>query len=121
MRLLMIFLALAACDGAGTTVAPPVATSEKPFHATPVGTFDEPWAMALLPGGDMLITEKPGRLLLVSADGRTKTPVTGVPKVAYGGQGGLADVVLHPDYANTGYVYLSYAEPGPARRWREPG
>ena len=113
MRILTpsIILALAACNGSGNTAAP--ATSGPPFKATPIATLDEPWAMTFLPGGDMLITEKPGRLLIVSADGKRRTPVSGVPKVAYGGQGGLADVILHPDYANNGYVYLSYAEPGP--------
>jgi glucose/arabinose dehydrogenase len=110
ISLLPLVFALAACNGDGTTAAPPVAT---PFTITPVATFDEPWAMTFLPGGDMLITEKPGRLLLVSADGKTKTPVSGVPKVAYAGQGGLADVIVHPDYVNNGFVYLSYAEPGP--------
>ena len=105
-------LILVACDGGGTTATPTVA-AETPFVATPVASFDEPWAMTFLPDGAMLVTEKPGRLWLVSADGKQRTPVSGVPKVAYGGQGGLADVVLHPDYANTAYVYLSFAEPGP--------
>jgi glucose/arabinose dehydrogenase len=69
--------------------------------------------MTFLPGGDMLVTEKPGRLLILSADGKQSISVSGVPKVAYGKQGGLADVILHPDYSNNGFIYLSYAEPGP--------
>ena len=52
------------------------------------GTFNEPWAMTFLPGGDLLVTEKTGTLLLVHLDDRSKVPVKGVPKVAYGGQGG---------------------------------
>lgn len=72
--------------------------------------FNEPWAMTFLPGGEMLVTEKSGNLLLVSADGRSKVPVAGVPKVAYGGQGGLGDVIVHPDYKKNHLVYISYAE-----------
>jgi glucose/arabinose dehydrogenase len=109
---LSLSLILIACNGDGTTAAP-AASADKSFVATPVAIFDEPWAMTFLPDGDMLVTEKPGRLWLVSADGKRRTPVSGVPKVAYGGQGGLADVVLHPDFANNGYIYLSFAEPGP--------
>ncbi len=72
--------------------------------------FDEPWAMTFLPGGELLVTEKSGTLLLVSGDGTSKTAVAGVPEVAYGGQGGLGDIILHPDYATNAIVYLSYAE-----------
>jgi glucose/arabinose dehydrogenase len=74
--------------------------------------FNEPWAMTFLPDGHMLITEKSGTLLLVSADGTSKTPVKGIPKVAYGGQGGLGDVILHPDFTRNKLVYFSYAEKG---------
>lgn len=74
--------------------------------------FDEPWAMTFLPDGNMLVTEKPGTLLLVSADGQSKVPVAGVPEVAYGGQGGLGDVILHPQYNTNKLVYISYAEQG---------
>lgn len=84
-----------------------------PFTATPVATFDEPWAMSFLPDGRLLVTEKPGRLLLVTQDGK-KLRVTGeTPEVDYGGQGGFGDVVPHPDFANNGLLYLSYAEAGP--------
>jgi glucose/arabinose dehydrogenase len=74
--------------------------------------FNEPWAMTFLPSGEMLVTEKPGKLLLVSADGRSKISVSGIPEVAYGGQGGLGDVILHPDYQKNSIIYISYAEPG---------
>ncbi len=73
------------------------------------GTFNEPWAMTFLPGGDLLVTEKIGTLLLVQLDG-SKIPVQGVPKVAYGGQGGLGDIILHPQYKDNNWIYLSYAE-----------
>ena len=74
------------------------------------GAFNEPWAMTFLPGGDLLVTEKPGTLLLVRLGDRSKTPVKGVPKVAYGGQGGLGDIILHPQYKENHWIYLSYAE-----------
>lgn len=74
------------------------------------GAFSEPWAMTFLPDGDLLVTEKPGTLFLVSPAGRSRVPVRGVPEVAYGGQGGLGDVILHPRYEDNGLVYLSYAE-----------
>ena len=74
--------------------------------------FNEPWAMTFLPGGELLVTEKSGTLLLVSGDGSSKVPVDGVPEVAYAGQGGLGDIILHPDYATNSIVYLSYAEQG---------
>lgn len=77
-----------------------------------VTEFNEPWAMTFLPDGDLLVTEKPGTLLLVSRDGRTRNVVDGVPDVAYGGQGGLGDVILHPQYESNKLIYISYAEAG---------
>lgn len=77
-----------------------------------LGEFNEPWAMTFLPDGSMLVSEKAGKLLHVSADGQNKAEVAGVPEVAYGGQGGLGDVVPHPDFANNSIVYISYAERG---------
>jgi glucose/arabinose dehydrogenase len=74
--------------------------------------FDQPWAMTFLPDGRMLVTEKPGQLQLVSADGLRKIAVDGVPAVSYGGQGGLGDVVTHPNFEANRVVYLSYAEAG---------
>jgi len=74
------------------------------------GSFNEPWAMTFLPDGNLLVTEKPGTLLLVSLDDRSRVPVSGVPEVAYGGQGGLGDIILHPQYSERHWVYLSYAE-----------
>lgn len=70
-----------------------------------------PWSMAWLPNGDMLVTERPGRLRLVRAGKLVETPVDGVPKVAARGQGGLLDVVLHPNFASNRMVYLSYSKP----------
>jgi len=70
-----------------------------------------PWSIAFLPGGDMLVTELPGRLRIVR-DGRLlPDPVPGVPEVRAEGQGGLLDVVPHPDFASNRFLYLSFAKP----------
>ncbi len=87
------------------------AKADLPFEAEAITSFDEPWAMAILPGGRLLVTEKKGNLFIVSEDGR-KGVLRWVPDVDYGGQGGLGDVALHPDFARNNLVYLSYVEPG---------
>ncbi|HEX2089951.1 MAG TPA: [protein-PII] uridylyltransferase, partial [Actinomycetota bacterium] len=78
-----------------------------------LATLEQPWGMALLPDGRLLITEKPGRLR-VWANGSLSEPVEGVPRVVYRGtpseQGGLMDVEVDPDFARNGLVYLSYSE-----------
>lgn len=104
------FLAACGPDARNTAVAQDL--PERPFDVTAVATFDEPWAMTFLPDGRLLVTEKKGRLLVASVDGRTSAPIEGVPDVAYGGQGGLGDVALHPEYASNNVIYLSYAEAG---------
>ena len=76
------------------------------------GSFNEPWAMTFLPGGDLLVTEKPGVLLLIKLEDRSQVTVKGVPDVAYGGQGGLGDIILHPQFEDNHLIYLSYAEKG---------
>jgi len=76
------------------------------------GAFDEPWAMTFVPAGDLLITEKNGTLLLVDTKEGSRKKVKGVPRVAYGGQGGLGDIILHPQYTQKHWIYLSYAQQG---------
>lgn len=85
---------------------------EPPFDVTPVATFNAPWAMTFLPDGRLLVTEKPGDLYVVDQQGNKSKPVKGVPDVDYRGQGGLGDVILHPDFDNNQSVYLSYVEAG---------
>jgi len=71
-----------------------------------------PWGLAFLPDGRMLVTERPGRLRLVTGDGKLSDPLGGVPDVFARGQGGLLDVALDPGFERNSLVYLSYAEPG---------
>ena len=87
---------------------------ELPFEVEPVTSFDEPWALAFLPDGRMLVTERKGNLFIVTQDGEKSREIRGLPDVAYGGQGGLGDVALHPDFAENHLIYLSYAESGVA-------
>ncbi len=88
------------------------AQDELPFSVEPVTSFDQPWALTFLPDGRMLVTEKTGNLRVVTQEGAQSRPVEGLPDVDYRGQGGLGDVILHPDYADNGIIYLSYAESG---------
>lgn len=74
--------------------------------------LEHPWGLAFLPDGRMLVTERPGRLRLVGADGTLSEPLGGVPAVYAKGQGGLLDVALDPRFAENRLIYLSYAEPG---------
>lgn len=128
-------LALAACDGnarpAGA-VGPPGPAAEaadtqaasapaaadaatvdgQPFAIDVIAVFDEPWAMAFLPDGRLLVTEKKGRLQLVDVESGATGEIAGVPKVDHGGQGGFGDVAIHPGFVENGLVYLSYAEAG---------
>ena len=81
------------------------------FTSEARATLDEPWAMTFLPDGRLLVTEKKGKLRVLTTDGKGGS-VTGVPTVAYGGQGGFGDVILHPNFDDNGIVYLSWAEAG---------
>ena len=72
-----------------------------------------PWAMTFLPDGRMLVTSKSGKLLLMTTDDESPVEVKGTPTVFAQGQGGLLDVALDPDFGSNGYVYLSFARPGP--------
>lgn len=83
-----------------------------PFTVTRIGAFTQPTALAMLPDGRALVTERPGALKLRGADGAVAT-IAGVPAVAPGGQGGLLNVAPAPDFATSGTIYLSFAERRP--------
>ena len=121
-RFTLVTLALLACAGcapsggaqSGNGVAAPAETGAgRPFQVQPIASFDEPWAMAFLPGTNQaLITEKSGKLKLLWSDSGRVGDVTGAPDVDYGGHGGLGDVVLHPQFSQNKLVYLSWVEAG---------
>ena len=123
LPLLSALLVLAACQAPanGSTEPATQPTSNATPAATPAAApvvteiadgLEHPWSVALLPDGGFLVTERPGRLRRIAADGTVSAPIAGVPEVFAQGQGGLLDVALAPDFASSNRIYLSYAEPG---------
>jgi glucose/arabinose dehydrogenase len=114
-----LLLVLTACGGSPSATAQEGDPAKRPFTVTPVADFDTPWAMTFLPGSGVrmtnaaLVSEKDGRLWLVSVGSGEKLAVAGVPMVKVGGQGGLGDVVASPDFAGNRRIYLTFAEAGP--------
>jgi len=115
MKFATVALALAfatiGCSAARESAAVATTQDGKIRLVTVAEGLEHPWGMAFLPDGRALVTERPGRLRIVSMDGRMSAPLEGVPAVAVVGQGGLLDVALDPDFATNRLVYLSYAEP----------
>ncbi|MDH1302870.1 PQQ-dependent sugar dehydrogenase [Achromobacter sp. GD03932] len=106
-----LFLSFSSCLALPASAQPGPEPASVPARVTAVvGGLIHPWAMAFLPEGGVLITERPGNLRLLRIPGGLSKPLAGVPKVAAQGQGGLLDVALSPDFARDRYVYLSYAE-----------
>jgi glucose/arabinose dehydrogenase len=92
----------------GAFAAPePLEARQTPWKSTTITSHAEPWAIAFLPDNRVLVTERRGNLRLVNPETKTMGTITGVPAVAYGGQGGLHDVALHPNYAENSIIYLS--------------
>lgn len=96
---------------AGQTDAPETKSGVAFDVVTVAEGLVNPWSLAFLPGGKMLVTERPGRLRVLSADGTLSAPVAGLPAVDARGQGGLLDVVLDPAFAKNNLIYWCYAEP----------
>lgn len=115
---------LTACNGTDATATTPAAAqatdtatdqtagAQEPFVVEQLAQFDEPWAMTFLPDGRLLVTERAGALRLHDPATGATGQVGGVPEVVHAGQGGLGDVVLHPEFADNQWVYLSFAEAG---------
>ena len=102
-----------AANSTSETVTTPSSTQvQQAYKVNNIAEFNEPWAITPLKDGRLLVTERKGRLYLFDPETQKKTEIKGTPKVAYGGQGGLGDVALHPDFANNPWIYLSYAEQG---------
>jgi glucose/arabinose dehydrogenase len=121
----MLALGLSAC-GAPEVPPPPSAPPVAVRDAVPTSEATEkvrvevselvtglahPWGLAILPDGGMLVTERPGRLRRIAADGTVSAPIAGLPKIYVDGQAGLLDVVLSPTFAEDRLVYVSFAEP----------
>ena len=112
----LLFLSMAALTPLAAQDRSSVITSEKhAFRLTTVVTgLENPWSVAFLPDGRLLITERAGRLRLVGSDFRLDPqPIGGLPESLERGQGGLLDVALHPQYAQNGWIYWAYNAPGP--------
>lgn len=95
----------------GQTRAPGVRTDAALSHRVIASGLVHPWGLAALPDGRWLVTERPGRLRIITADGQIGEPITGLPAVDARGQGGLLDVILSPTFAADRMIYWSYAEP----------
>jgi len=107
-------LSAALALGPSPASAQTITTDEHAFRVVKlVERLEHPWGLAFLPDGRMLVTERPGRLRVIGRDGKLDAqPVSGLPRVAAHGQGGLMDVAIHPRFADNNLVYLSYAARG---------
>ena len=93
--------------------SPPRSAAAQALQATRISQgLEHPWALAFLPDGRFLVTERPGRMRVVQADGRLNPPLSGVPPVVARGQGGLLDVALDSDFAQNRQLYFCYSQPG---------
>lgn len=107
----------AACATALLILSVPAASQTHPSSAGPlmvetvVGGLVNPWSLAFLPDGRMLVTERPGRIRIATPDGQLSAPLAGVPKVAAQGQGGLHDIVLDRGFRQNQTIYFCFAEP----------
>ena len=109
--------ALAALVAVALFIAPKIQRRMEMQGLRPVTVasgLDNPWGLAFLPDGRMLVTERPGRMRLVTADGALSEPLAGLPAVSAQGEGGLLDVALDPAFSRNGKVYWSFSEPDPA-------
>ena len=95
----------------GQTRAPGVKTDAALAHQVVASGLSHPWGLVALPDGQWLVTERPGTLRVISAEGVVGEPISGLPAVSAKGQGGLLDVILAPDFATSRVIYWSYAQP----------
>ena len=113
IRLIAIAASVCLSTSAVLAQAPAPTAAGPSVTAQTVATgLQHPWAVAFLPEGRFLVTERPGRLRVVDADGKLQPPVQGLPEVVAGGQGGLLDVVTDSDFARNRTLYFCYSEPG---------
>ena len=112
IRPAIVALALLTCLPAQAQTVVRAPSSAGPLGVETVATgLENPWGLAFLPDGRMLVTERPGRLRVISRSGTISAPVAGMPPVFAQGQGGLLDIALAPDFEMSRMIYFSYAEP----------
>ena len=110
----VLVVASVALGGARLSAQSPMRSALHDYRVVTVAEgLVQPWSIAFVPGGDVLITERPGRLRIVRGGKLLPAPVAGVPEVAYENQGGLLEVALHPNFAANRFVYLTYAKKRP--------
>jgi aldose sugar dehydrogenase len=116
MRRMRVSIAALGIAALVTVVVSGQTSSKSALHdyrvVTVVDELIQPWSIAFLPGGDALITERPGRLRILRQGKLLPQPVEGIPKVFHSGQGGLLEVMPHPDFASNRLLYISYSKPG---------
>lgn len=105
MRLVSLLLLLVLAGGAQAAVVPDYKTE------VVASGLEHPWSLEFFSTGEMLVTERPGRLRIIYTDGRISAPITNVPAVQTGGQDGLLDVLIDPDWNNNQTIFFTYAEP----------
>lgn len=110
LGLAALALAVATPAIAAQTAAPAAPKTDITVEVVASG-LKNPWSLQFLPDGRMLVTERVGTMRVVAKDGKLSDPIQGLPHVVQGGQAGLLDVLLAPDFATTGTVYFSYSEP----------
>jgi glucose/arabinose dehydrogenase len=116
----VLVVVMALMTATNTVAAQTIASEHHDFQLTTLARgFVNPWGLAFLPDGDMLVTERRGRLRIIRDGQLDPAPVPGVPTVALGGQAGLLDVALHPEFTENRLIYLSYAGAGEGGRGTE--
>ncbi len=123
-RDLLAYLRRQAAEFAAGRIAPPPPPPAEPVESqlhsfrieTLVEGLERPWGFAFLPDGRVLVTERPGRLRIIENGRLLPVPVAGLPEIFVKQDGGLLDLIAHPDFANNGWIYLAYTEAGPVER-----
>jgi glucose/arabinose dehydrogenase len=111
--LLSLLAAVTPAGGSAFAQSATFQTDAVPIEAETIADgLQHPWGLDFLPDGEAIVTERPGRVRILSRDGRLSEPLDGVPRVAARGQGGLLDIVAAPDFASSNLVFFSFSEPG---------
>ena len=112
-KLLCASTVLLAFNTLGQTQTTEIKTEKVTLQVETIATgLEHPWGLAFLADGKMLVTERAGRLRYVNADGSLSEPIAGLPDITVAGQGGLLDVVLHPQFADNNQIFFSFNQPG---------